>query len=89
MMELAGNINQNMNKNEENEQFGQNNMINRGVPPNNMENIGLNGIGVDMNNNGFVNRQIMEQGINLPGYNFNFGVGLPGQNMNQNNNAMI
>jgi hypothetical protein len=89
MMELAGNLNQNRNKNEENEQFGQNNMINGGIPQNNMENIGLNGIGVDMNNNGFINRQIMEQGLKLPGFNFNFGVGLPGQNMNPNNNTMM
>jgi hypothetical protein len=37
------------------------------------------------NNMAMVNRQIMEQGMNVPGYDFNYGVGLQGQTMNQNN----
>ena len=38
------------------------------------------------NNMAMINRQIMEQqGMNVPGYDFNYGVGLQGQTMNQNN----
>ena len=32
-----------------------------------------------------INKQIMEQGMNVPGYDFNYGVGLQGQTINQNN----
>ena len=51
-------------------------------------NIG-NNVGITMNNNGFINGNIMEQGMNLQGYDFNYGVGLTGQNMNQNNSMII
>ena len=38
------------------------------------------------NNMAMINRQLMEQqGMNVPGYDFNYGVGLQGQTMNQNN----
>ena len=67
----------------------QNNMMNGGIMQNNIENnMGVNGIGVGLNNNGFINRQIMEQGMNLQGYDYNYAVGLQGQNVNnitQNN----
>ena len=64
------------------EQFNRNNMMNGGIIQNTMEgNVGVNGMG--LNNNGFVGGQIMGQGVNIPGYDFNYGVGLQGQNMNQ------
>jgi hypothetical protein len=91
MMGLSGNINnlnQNINKGNEDEieQFSQNNMMNTGMIQNNIENnVGMN---IGLNNNGFINRQAMDQGVNLQGYDFNYGVGLQGQNINQNN-AMI
>ncbi len=37
------------------------------------------------NNLAMINRQIMEQGMNVSGYDFNYGVGIQGQTMNQNN----
>ena len=95
MMGLTGNmnnLNQNINKpadEGEIEQYSQNNMMNGGIMQNNIENnMGVNGIGVGLNNNGFINRQIMEQGMNLQGYDYNYAVGLQGQNVNnitQNN----
>ena len=83
MMGLTGNMN-NVNKGEENadmEQYTHNNMINTGMMQNNMENnVGVNGVnGIGLNNNGL----IMGQGVNMPGYDFNYGVGLQGQNMTQ------
>ena len=92
MMGLNGNINNNLNQNinkgneDEIEQFSQNNMMNTGMIQNNIENnVGMN---IGLNNNGFINRQAMDQGVNLQGYDFNYGVGLQGQNINQSN-AMI
>jgi hypothetical protein len=86
MMGLTGNINntnQNINKGAENvemEQYMQNNMINTGMIKNNMEdNTGVNGLGLNYNGYG----QIMGQAVNMPGYDYNYGVGLQGQNMNQ------
>ena len=88
MIGLTGNmnnLNQNINKGAEDgdmEQFNRNNMMNGGIIQNTMEgNVGVNGVG--LNNNGFVGGQIMGQGVNIPGYDFNYGVGLQGQNMNQ------
>jgi len=37
------------------------------------------------NNMAMINRQIMEQGMNVQGYDFNYGVGMQGQTLNQNN----
>ena len=92
MMGLTGNmnnLNQNINKpadEGEIEQYSQNNMMNGGIMQNNIENnMGVNGIGVGLNNNGFINRQIMEQGMNLQGYDYNYAVGLQGQNVNNIN----
>ena len=83
---INNNINQNIKNGEgEIEQFGQNNMMNGGMIQNNIG----NNVGITMNNNGFINRNMMEQGMNLQGYDFNYGVGLPGQNMNQNNTMII
>ena len=88
MMGLNGNmnnLNQNINKGTEDgetNQFGINNMMNGGITQNNMENnnIGVNPIGVGLNNNnGFL------QAMNLQGYDFNYGGGLQGQNINPNN----
>ena len=50
-------------------------MINTGMMQNNME----NNVGIGLNNNGL----IMGQGVNMPAYDFNYGVGLQGQNMTQ------
>ena len=89
MMGLNNNINPNINKGNEDEieQFGQNNIMNNGMVQNNMENnVGMN---VGLNNNGFINRQVMDQGMNLQGYDFNFGVGLQGQNINPNNGMIM
>ena len=87
MMGLPGNMNMNttnqiINKGEnvEMEQYIQNNMINTGMVNNNMEgNAGVNGLG--LNYNGF--RQITGQGVSMQGYDYNYGVGLQGQNVNQ------
>ena len=94
MMGLTGNINNltpNINKNNDEteiEQYNQNNMINQGMMQNNIENnMGVNGMGVGLNNNGFIN-----QGMNLQGYDYNYGVGIQGQNlnnMNQNNPILM
>ena len=92
MMGLTGNINnlnQNINRGTDEgeiDQYSQNNIMNGGIMPNNIENnMGVNGIGVGLNNSGFINRPIMEQGINLQGYDYNYAVGLQGQNMNSIN----
>ena len=90
MMGLTGNMNnltQNINKGTEDgetNQFGVNNMMTGGLAQNNIENnLGINPVGVGLNNNnGFI------QGMNLQGYDFNYGVGLQGQNINQNNPNM-
>jgi hypothetical protein len=92
MMGLTGNmnnLNQNINKGTDEaeiEQYSQNNMINGGIIQNNIENnMGANRMGVGLNNNGFMNRQIIEQGMNLQGYDYNYSVGLQGQNVNSIN----
>ncbi len=88
MIGLTGNmnnLNQNINKGAEDgdmDQFNRNNLMNGGMIQNTMEgNVGVNAMG--LNNNGFVGGQIMGQGVNMLGYDFNYGVGLQGQNMNQ------
>ena len=81
MNNINNNLNQNM-KNEEGEMepYSQNNIMG-GVIQNGMENnVGINGIGVGINNNGLINKQMMEQGMNIPGYDFNYGVSLQEQN---------
>ena len=88
MMGLTGNmnnLNQGINKNENGEmdQFTPSNVMSGGMIQNNLENnLGVNGIGVGINNNNsFINGQIMEKGLNIPGYDFNYGVpGMQGQN---------
>ena len=94
MMGLTGNINnlnQNINKSGDEgeiEQYNQNNMMNSGIIQNNLENnMGVNGMGVGLNNNEFIN-----QGMNLQGFDYNYGVGIQGQNMNninQNNPLLM
>ena len=92
LMGLNGNMNNNLNKNinknseEEFEQFGQNNIANTGMIQNNIDNNVAINVGL---NNGLLNRQVMEQGMKLQGYDFNYGVGIQGQNVNQNNSMLI
>ena len=82
MIGLNGNMNNNLNQNiNKEEMVGQNNVVDTGMIQQNLENCGIN-VGL---NNGFINRQFMDQGMNLQGYDFNYGVGLQGQNINQNN----